>query len=244
MKEKSKGFITGFLVSALVFGLAGTTAATVASKTITADYNNIKVKLDGEYVILGDANGKLVEPFAVDGTTYLPVRAISDALGLDVGWDQSTSTVLLSSAGGTAGSDHPVELLGFYKLMEESFADMKVQFNGIANGTAKIMINEIVQQGPYAGMTFAQATVQKFSDALNSINDLYDEYSGFLTFDDVSLVTEYRRLNSLLISHMNTLSGGNQFAIENILGAATQAYADCTGNESAARFSFWANYPA
>ena len=39
----------------------------------------------------------MVEPFAISGTAYLPVRVISNALGLDVGWDAGTSTVILSS---------------------------------------------------------------------------------------------------------------------------------------------------
>ena len=42
-----------------------------------------------------DANGNTVEPFIIDGTTYLPVRAVSNALGLNVGWDDATSTVSL-----------------------------------------------------------------------------------------------------------------------------------------------------
>lgn len=36
-----------------------------------------------------------MEPFILDGTTYLPVRAVAGALGLGVGWDDATSTVTL-----------------------------------------------------------------------------------------------------------------------------------------------------
>ena len=32
-----------------------------------------------------------------DGTNYLPVRALAEALGLDVAWDGSTSTVVLTT---------------------------------------------------------------------------------------------------------------------------------------------------
>ena len=42
-----------------------------------------------------DANGDYVEPFIIEGTTYLPVRAIASALDLDVNWDEETSTVIL-----------------------------------------------------------------------------------------------------------------------------------------------------
>ena len=38
----------------------------------------------------------------MDGSTYLPVRAVSEALGIDVGWDDGTSTVALSNAAAAA----------------------------------------------------------------------------------------------------------------------------------------------
>ena len=46
-----------------------------------------------------DVNGNAIEPFIIDGTTYLPVRGISSALGLGVDWDQNTHTVKLSTTG-------------------------------------------------------------------------------------------------------------------------------------------------
>lgn len=99
MRERSKGFIAGILVSAVLAGTIGTAAATIGSRTVKADYNNIKVSLDGQQIALKDANGKTVEPFAIDGTTYLPVRAVADALGLGVSWDANSNTVILSSDG-------------------------------------------------------------------------------------------------------------------------------------------------
>ena len=43
-----------------------------------------------------DVNGNVVEPFIIDGTTYLPVRAICNALGLKVNWNSETNTVELT----------------------------------------------------------------------------------------------------------------------------------------------------
>ncbi len=97
MKKQWKGFITGVLATILVFGLIGTAVATVGRQSVEVDYNNIKVTLNGEDVKLVDANGAPVEPFAIAGTTYLPVRAVASTLGLDVGWDPLSNTVLLSS---------------------------------------------------------------------------------------------------------------------------------------------------
>lgn len=84
------------LIFALLLTFSATStvlAAGARTKTATLSYNNIKVTLDGKQIELSDAN----EPFVIDGTTYLPVRAIANALGLEVGWDSKTSTVVLTS---------------------------------------------------------------------------------------------------------------------------------------------------
>lgn len=53
------------------------------------------IKLNGEEVQLHDVNGKQVYPLVRDGTTCIPVRGVSELLGLDVDWDGETNTVLL-----------------------------------------------------------------------------------------------------------------------------------------------------
>lgn len=81
----------------LVLGLTVAASATTGTRTATLIFNNVKITLDGKEITPVDANGNPVEPFAIDGTTYLPVRAISNALGLNVGWEQATQTVVLST---------------------------------------------------------------------------------------------------------------------------------------------------
>lgn len=96
LKNQSRGFMLGVLTMLLVFSLtAGAYAASQQQATLS--YNDIQIKLDGAEIVPTDANGNLVEPFIIDGTTYLPVRAIADALDLDIAWDGETSTVLLTS---------------------------------------------------------------------------------------------------------------------------------------------------
>lgn len=91
-------FTAGILVTVLMLGLVGTAVATIGRQSVEVDYNDIKVTLNGQTVNLVDANNIPVEPFAINGTTYLPVRAVASTLGLDVGWDPLTNTVLLSSS--------------------------------------------------------------------------------------------------------------------------------------------------
>ena len=94
LKDRLMGVVLGILIGAT---LVTTAAATTGKIQKMLDYTDIKITLDGEEIIPKDANGKYVEPFAIEGTTYLPVRAISNALGLEVGWDQATKTVILES---------------------------------------------------------------------------------------------------------------------------------------------------
>lgn len=92
---QKKSFFAGILVAILAFGLIGTAYATVGKRSIDVDYTDIKILLDGVPLEPTDANGQTVEPFAYNGTTFLPVRAIGEALDMEVGWDGATHTVVL-----------------------------------------------------------------------------------------------------------------------------------------------------
>ncbi len=98
MKKQWKGFILGVLVTTMIFTLAMPVAAAV--RNLKADFIGIKITLDGSPLTPKDANGKVVEPFAVEGTTHLPLRAVAEALGLGVDWHGPTKTVRLTSNGG------------------------------------------------------------------------------------------------------------------------------------------------
>ena len=68
---------------------------------VDINYRAIKIVLDGVEITPCDGAGTTVEPFIMSssGTTYLPLRAVSQALGLNVHWDANTNTVKLSSGG-------------------------------------------------------------------------------------------------------------------------------------------------
>lgn len=91
--QKLRYVFLGVLISLLLSTTVVPAIAGSASKQLTAYYNNIKIVLDGAVLTPKDGSGKVVEPFTVDGTTYLPVRALCDAIGKDVTWDAATQTV-------------------------------------------------------------------------------------------------------------------------------------------------------
>ena len=104
MKHILKRIGTGMLVGCIAFGTVAAASAVQGLVTKDLYYGDITVSLNGDKVDLKDANGTAVEPFAIDGTTYLPVRAVSDALGLDVEWKQDTQEVALASPKQTMSS--------------------------------------------------------------------------------------------------------------------------------------------
>lgn len=82
----------------LIVSIASTPAfASSLKKSAQLVYNNIKISLNGTTITPTDASGNVVEPFTINGTTYLPVRAISNALGLNVNWNSSTNTVEITN---------------------------------------------------------------------------------------------------------------------------------------------------
>ena len=85
------------VVLCLVLLTATAYAAGYTTKTITVTYKDIKLNIEGTQVTPKDANGAVVEPFIYNGTTYLPVRAVGQALGKQVSWDGNTNTVYIGT---------------------------------------------------------------------------------------------------------------------------------------------------
>mgnify|MGYP005917814205 FL=1 len=95
MKKKSLRvpvlcLICGLLLSSVAFA--------VSNRTITVSYGDITIYLNGEKKVATDVNGKVVEPLIYEGTTYVPVRAISEWFGKTVTWQGSTNSVLINDS--------------------------------------------------------------------------------------------------------------------------------------------------
>ena len=56
---------------------------------------DIRVFIEGELITPRDARGTIVHPLLIDGTTYLPVRAIGEAFGREVDWDGAGQNVFV-----------------------------------------------------------------------------------------------------------------------------------------------------
>ncbi|MCD8050016.1 MAG: peptidylprolyl isomerase [Clostridia bacterium] len=58
-------------------------------------YSDVRAYVDGELIVPTDVSANYVAPKNVDGTVYLPVRAIAEALGMSVEWDNEARSVVI-----------------------------------------------------------------------------------------------------------------------------------------------------
>ena len=93
-KQEIKGIVKGFVLAIFVMSLAVTALA--ATKNIEVS-SGIKLTINGAAFVPKDVNGKEVEVFSYNGTTYVPIRAISEAFNKNVAWQGETSTVAITN---------------------------------------------------------------------------------------------------------------------------------------------------
>lgn len=93
MKKK----MTAVLTAVAVFGGMGTGVYAGANLQEIKAYLNpgIKFKVDGQPVQLKNSSGAVIAPISYKDTTYLPVRSVSDLLGVTVNFDAASNTISL-----------------------------------------------------------------------------------------------------------------------------------------------------
>ena len=91
--------LTGCLLTVLLFSMVTQAGAVLSSKWIEV-YSGSTIYIDGVELHPTDVNGNPVEVFSYNGTTYVPLRAVSESLGKAVKWDGSTQSVYIGLAPG------------------------------------------------------------------------------------------------------------------------------------------------
>ncbi|MCL2619785.1 MAG: stalk domain-containing protein [Defluviitaleaceae bacterium] len=87
---QAKGFVSGFLVATM---LSATIVWANTSGVFREVFYGVRISINGHaWNPPSD-----MTPFITDGRTFLPVRGISEALGIPVTWDGTTSTVHLGT---------------------------------------------------------------------------------------------------------------------------------------------------
>lgn len=97
--HKTRDFLAGMLAMALIVTMVAPAGAALVSKTIQV-FTGLEIYVDGVKMNPTDANGKPVETFAYNGTTYVPLRAVSQSLGKNVKYDSATKRVYIGEVPG------------------------------------------------------------------------------------------------------------------------------------------------
>ena len=99
-------------------------AASTYRQQIAVEYG-ITLDINGQQAVLKDPNGNTVQPFVYNGTTYVPIRAVSDNLGATVEYDKSTNTASVMLAG--TGND--LQLFDLLFRINDYLSDVLLTIN-------------------------------------------------------------------------------------------------------------------
>lgn len=90
-----KKFISGLLIGGIVMTSATAFAANIVNMQAVYSIKSL--------VVNGVDTGKGSSAFVSEGTTYVPLRTVSDALGHEISWDSSTKTIYINTGSGSTG---------------------------------------------------------------------------------------------------------------------------------------------
>lgn len=93
-KTRICDMLAGVLLAVLLTQIVLPAGAALAGKTIQV-FTGVDIYVDDVKLEPKDANGNPVEVFVYNGTTYLPVRAVGEAVGKVIQWEGKTNSVYL-----------------------------------------------------------------------------------------------------------------------------------------------------
>ena len=108
-------------ISGVAAGVAGGHAINETISVVLA--RDISFELDGQPHEFKDPDGQVQHPIIYEGSSYLPVRSIAEATGVEVDWDDNTRTITLNRE----LADTPYKDAQDYEtdLLKPSWADNK-----------------------------------------------------------------------------------------------------------------------
>ncbi|MDB5053525.1 MAG: peptidyl-prolyl cis-trans isomerase [Bacilli bacterium] len=112
MKDKFKGILLGLVVGVLI---SSTVVYAAAGTQIEVYFKNLKYTFDG--VEKTPTKGK---GFIYEGTTYVPIRFISEALGKTVHFNDQTETVVVGKGGYTKAPEMVIDTKKAYTATMET----------------------------------------------------------------------------------------------------------------------------
>ncbi|MCL2003491.1 MAG: copper amine oxidase N-terminal domain-containing protein [Oscillospiraceae bacterium] len=137
--KEARHIILGMLLTAMFINLITPVLASATFKQLNAYFNNIKIVVNGTLLNsnIRDLHGNPIEPFVVDGRTYLPVAVIAEAFGVSAEWDGATSTVFLGGKVDKPAIALPMYSRSYIEVSHpgdfRSYTDKGIDYVGFSN---------------------------------------------------------------------------------------------------------------
>lgn len=191
--KKYTHFLSGALTAILLVNIVIPALAAGVEKLISVN--------TGVTIYMDNVKLNAPEAFIYEGTTYLPVRAISEALGLPVKWDGSTRSVYL---GKTAGDDqYLLTVCPPYKLESYNFyGDIRTKckaYYSPDDGTFAMGGNEYSYGFTMGGYSTSKSRAyfnlngkyESITCTLGIVDNSSDHYQGISFIVDGKVVAQY-----------------------------------------------------
>lgn len=167
MKKTLKGYVLGILTAVMLIN------------TVSYAYNRVRIVVDNREITPTDSDGNRVDPIIVDGTTYLPVRAVANAFGKAVYWDGETSTVYLGDRNGIL--PYPTDKLVDMKNIGDGWG----KSNTLTDNYGGNYSNAVVCYGNYKGQYILNGKYSRLRGTLYVKNgETYDRSAGIVITAD------------------------------------------------------------
>lgn len=186
-------FLAGMLTMMLIVSMIPAALA-LAGKTIQV-YTGINVYVNDQKIEPKDANGNPVEAFVYNGTTYLPIRAIGNALGIPVAYDPATTSAYLGKHASETPSAWLSQMDFFSGTEDRYFYTATTEKDNLGNSHIHCITRnfnrEYILNGQYSHI--AGVLYQSYDQRSASIDDNIngDVYAGVYIYGDGELLYCY-----------------------------------------------------
>lgn len=200
MFKQWRSFVSGIIFTLAIMILTSSVFATEMGRSINAYFDNIKILLNGKEIETKDAKGNIVEPFILDGTTYVPIRVVAESFNKLVKWDKDLKQVKI----------YDTEIDEFW----DNFVTIPTEYTGL-DIYWRYIDDEIMESADKLIKEYGAEVLFKGLKSANVYSQYYclNRLVEFYNYDDIR-IKAIDEINPFLNSTNNTLKKGAEFAVD------------------------------
>ncbi len=141
-------------------------AGAVILSGISCAASSVNIKIDGELFVPKNALGEVVEPFIENGSTYLPVRAMGDAVGKQVAFDAENYAVYIGKEPSEEDKRRdPFAIIGNNVYYQDEMYHISENFgDGLEGG---VVVEKLIQIGDEYGREKLEPLLEEFKNYID-----------------------------------------------------------------------------